>query len=71
LADFKKNPPCFCEENPVNDEDLYDWKATITGPEGTPYYDGVFELTILFPSNYHSKPPKINFVTRIYHPNIS
>jgi len=52
-------------------EDLREWKACIKGPDDTPYSEGNFELSIVFPDNYPFDPPKITFNTRIFHPNIS
>ena len=70
LIEFKIDPPSNCSAGPIND-DLYKWEATIIGPEKTPYESGVFKLEILFPNNYPFKPPKIKFITRIFHPNIN
>lgn len=42
----------------------------IQGPDGTPYEKGVFKLEIGIPERYPLEPPKVRFLTQIYHPNI-
>lgn len=38
--------------------------------DSPPYNKGAFKIEINFPAEYPFKPPKINFKTKIYHPNI-
>ncbi|OQR91306.1 ubiquitin-conjugating enzyme E2 T-like [Thraustotheca clavata] len=52
------------------DEKLDDLQAQIQGPEGTPYENGVFLLEIKIPERYPFEPPKVHFLTPIFHPNI-
>lgn len=70
LADMTgKNAPSNCSAEPIND-DLFHWKGMIFGPTGTPFEGGIFQLDIKFPQEYPFRPPKINFITKVYHPNI-
>lgn len=72
--------------SPLDDADIMHWRATILGPQGSPYsppsprlsttnpwnrYEGgVFTLDIQFPVTYPFSPPRIRFKTQIYHCNI-
>mmetsp|Transcript_51257 Transcript_51257/g.70397 ORF Transcript_51257/g.70397 Transcript_51257/m.70397 type:complete len:152 (-) Transcript_51257:104-559(-) len=43
---------------------------TMLGPDGTPYDKGVYNLELFLPEGYPMEPPKVRFLTKIYHPNI-
>lgn len=51
--------------------DLTKWKASLKGPDGTPYAGGHFEIDVQIPADYPYNPPKMKFDTKIWHPNIS
>ena len=70
LEDITKNPPYNCSAGLINDN-LYNWTATIIGPENSPYKGGIFKLELNFPEDYPFHPPKIRFITKIYHCNIN
>ena len=42
----------------------------IRGPQDSPFEGGVFELELFLPEEYPMAPPKVRFLTKIYHPNI-
>jgi len=71
LEYLKKNPFSNCQAYLINDDDIFTWEAKINGPDNSPYENGIFKLKIEFPLDYPFKPPKIIFLTKIYHCNIN
>ncbi|KFY19995.1 hypothetical protein V491_04065 [Pseudogymnoascus sp. VKM F-3775] len=53
-----------------HDDNLRYFDVKIHGPTQSPYEGGVFNLELFLPDDYPMTPPKIRFLTKIYHPNI-
>ena len=81
---IQANPPagiCACPK----DDNIMIWKAVIFGPDDTIWEAGTFKLTMVscmfylfllhlmkkqeFTEEYPNKPPKVMFVTSMFHPN--
>lgn len=63
------SPPPGISGSPKPDNSRH-FDIVIEGPQGTPYQGGVFQLELFLPANYPLEPPKVRFLTKIYHPNI-
>ncbi len=66
------------DETPFNEEvpnDLTELKERIIigriFPNSNIFKEGAFKIEIKLPSIYPLDPPKVRFVTPIYHPNVS
>lgn len=53
-----------------HEDNLRYFAVTIDGPSETPYESGAFQLELFLPADYPMAPPKVRFLTKIYHPNI-
>lgn len=51
--------------------DITHWTAFIKGPIDTAYANGIFKLDITFPGQFPFVPPKVRFLTKMFHPNVS
>jgi len=54
----------------VDETDIFQWSARLKGPQGTPYEGGTFELSLKCQPTYPLAPPKVIFVTPVFHPNV-
>lgn len=71
LSDLVSHPPSPRFKVFPNSDDLFFWKALIIGPPGSSYNYGVYLISINFPRDYPFKPPKIRYITPIYHCNVN
>ncbi|KAF3786988.1 Ubiquitin-conjugating enzyme E2 27 [Nymphaea thermarum] len=55
----------------LHGDDLTHLCGTIAGPLETPYEGGIFLIDIRLPAAYPFEPPKMQFITKVWHPNIS
>lgn len=53
-----------------HEDNLRYFDVTVDGPTQSPYEGGLFKLELFLPDDYPMTPPKVRFLTKIYHPNI-
>jgi len=61
---------CHIKVELIN-ESFTELRGEIAGPPDTPYEGGTYVLEIKIPETYPFNPPKVRFITKIWHPNIS
>lgn len=73
MAEYRQltlNPPDGIIAGPIDEENFFEWEAVIMGPEDTCFEGGVFCAKLTFPSDYPLSPPKMRFISEMFHPNI-
>ncbi|XP_054748777.1 probable ubiquitin-conjugating enzyme E2 7 [Lytechinus pictus] len=70
LQDLAKQPVDGFSAGLVDDDDLFKWEVLVIGPPDTFYEGGYFKANLNFPKEYPQKPPKMKFISDIWHPNI-
>ena len=74
LQQLSTSPPPGVAAYVVDEADLSVLQAEITGPEGSPFENGVFLLSITIPARYPFEPPQCRFLKEsaqiLYHPNV-
>jgi len=69
LSDIQKANLKTFRDITIEERNQLQWQGVLV-PEKEPYNKGAFKLQIDFPAEYPFKPPKVTFLTKIYHPNI-
>ncbi|KAK9687894.1 ubiquitin-conjugating enzyme E2 N [Basidiobolus ranarum] len=53
-----------------HEDNLRYFDVIVAGPSQSPFEGGTFSLELFLPEDYPMAPPKVRFLTKIYHPNI-
>lgn len=64
------DPPAGVSAGPISEDNMFQWQATIVGPDETPWEGGMFALRLTFPDEYPIKAPKVRFTCEMWHPNV-
>jgi len=70
LKELMKNPVEGFKVELTDESNLFEWQVYISGPPGTDYEGGIFKALMNFPDEYPNAPPKMKFVSDIWHPNV-
>eukprot|EP01100_Stratorugosa_tubuloviscum_P013588 TRINITY_DN689_c2_g1_i2.p1 TRINITY_DN689_c2_g1~~TRINITY_DN689_c2_g1_i2.p1 ORF type:complete len:161 (+),score=92.87 TRINITY_DN689_c2_g1_i2:321-803(+) len=72
IRDFQRlqRDPPFGVNGAPEDDNILKWQAVIFGPVDSPWDGGTFRLSIECTEEYPNKPPKVRFLTKLFHPNI-
>uniref|UniRef100_A0A8C2UT39 E2 ubiquitin-conjugating enzyme n=2 Tax=Chinchilla lanigera TaxID=34839 RepID=A0A8C2UT39_CHILA len=69
LEDLEQEAPPYLRDLCRENANVLVWHALLL-PEQHPYSLKAFRLRLDFPREYPFRPPRVTFITRIYHPNV-
>jgi len=70
LRELNKNPVEGFSAGLVDESNIFEWQIVIVGPPDTLYEGGYFNAILTFPPEYPNLPPRMQFTTEIWHPNV-
>ncbi|KDN36390.1 putative ubiquitin-conjugating enzyme E2 [Tilletiaria anomala UBC 951] len=70
LQELRKHPVDGFSAGLKDESNLYEWEIMIIGPNDTLYEGGFLRAELIFPPEYPLLPPKMKFLTKMWHPNI-
>ncbi|KAJ6476253.1 ubiquitin-conjugating enzyme [Mycena sanguinolenta] len=70
LTELTKHPVEGFSAGLVDDDNLFEWEILVIGPPDTLYEGGFLKARLTFPPEFPLLPPKMRFITPMWHPNI-
>ena len=62
---IESSPPPYISASPIDDDNLYIWRAILSGVRGTPLEGTAIVVELTFPTDYPKTAPKAGFCTPI------
>ncbi|KAE9552977.1 hypothetical protein FO519_003814 [Halicephalobus sp. NKZ332] len=69
LKDIMEAKDTLFKPTLIDEKNIFHWEILLM-PNKEPYHKGGFKISIDFPADYPFRPPKLTFLTKIYHPNV-
>ncbi|RIB29631.1 putative ubiquitin protein ligase [Gigaspora rosea] len=70
LNELLKHPVEGFSAGLADNDNIYEWEIIIIGPPDTLYEGGFFRAKMTFPKEYPLMPPKLKFISDMWHPNV-
>ncbi|GBC06181.1 hypothetical protein RclHR1_06670021 [Rhizophagus clarus] len=70
LKELSKHPVEGFSAGLADNDNIYEWEIMIIGPPDTLYEGGFFKARMTFPKDYPLMPPKLKFISEMWHPNV-